>query len=236
MYQATKRLAVDGKVDMVIGVSQFVINKLKELRLFKNATTVTLPNAIELNKQSPVERNSETVNIVYTGVISKHKGVGVLVDAFKQLKQSNVHLHIVGDGGQTAELKKTSGGDGRIKFHGFVSLKGLAELQEIMDIAVVPSVWYEPLPKVIVESFKHGVPVVASNIGGIPEIIENGNNGLLFEAGNATQLKDKLEQLIENPAERKRLGQGAYQSVRKYDINIVIGQLQQIYEQVKGQI
>jgi len=73
---------------------------------------------------------------------------------------------------------------------------------------------------------------VASDIGAIPEIVEDGYNGRLFEAGNVNGLKSGLESLIENPAELQRLSRGAFESVKKYDIDECIIQLQEIYHQV----
>lgn len=67
-----------------------------------------------------------------------------------------------------------------------------------VDFTVVPSVWYENLPGVVYESLSYGIPVIASNIGGIPEMVEDGKNGLLFEPGNADELLQKLVQVSDN--------------------------------------
>jgi len=75
----------------------------------------------------------------------------------------------------------------------------------------------------------NGTPVIGSGIGGIPELIEDGYNGHLFEAGNVVELKDKLENLIKNPSELKKLEDGAFESVKKYSMDMHIRKLEKIY-------
>jgi len=74
--------------------------------------------------------------------------------------------------------------------------------------------------------------VIASNIGGFPELIEDGENGLLFEAGNAEQLRQKLEYLIGNPQEIRRMGDHAYATAQKYSMDEHIKKLTSLYTEV----
>ena len=234
LYKAIRKLAVGNKPDVVTTPSQFVIDKLREHGFLQDIKAVSLPNAIGLEDSHYSEKNYDAVNILYVGPLVMHKGIHILIDAFKQLNHKNIKLHIVGAGGYAAQLKRIAGIDSRITFHGFVPEEELVLLYKKAHITVVPSIWYETFGRIIIESFKYGTPVVGSNIGGIPEIIENGYNGLLFEPGNIGELKDTLESLIENPSELRRLSEGAFESVKKYDIAEHIVKLQEIYEQVRG--
>jgi len=234
LYKAARKLAIGNKPDVVTTPSQFVIDKLREHGLLRDTKAVSLPNAIGLEDSHYSEKNYDAVNILYVGPLVMHKGVHILIDAFKQLNHKNINLHIVGGGLDAEKFKRMAGTDSRIVFHGFVPEEELVLLYKKAHIMVVPSIWYETFGRIIIESFKYGTPVVASNIGGIPEIIENGSNGLLFEPGNIGELKDTLAGLIENPSELRRLSEGAFQSVKKYDINEYIVKLQEIYKQLRG--
>ncbi len=239
LYKAVRKLAVDNKPDMVTAPSQFVLDKLREHGFFQDTKAVRLANVLssvsELDNFHYTEKSYDVVNILYAGNLTMHKGVHILIDAFKQLNYKNIKLHIVGEGVDVEKFRQLAGADSRIIFHGFVPPEGLRSLYEMAHITVVPSIWYEPFGLIIIESFKFGVPVVASNIGGIPEIIENGYSGLLFEPGNVSQLTEILGNLIENPTELKRLGQGAFDELAKrYNTGDYMRKLEGLYKEVAG--
>ena len=233
IYRMAKKSSLDGKPDVVIADSQAVIDIFKEYGFWMNTNVIKIPLALDLDHEK-VNKEYDTINILFVGHVVKTKGAHILLSAFKQLKQQNVRLHIVGDGTESEGLRRSAGNDSRIHFHGFVTGEALEKLYQKANLVVVPSIWHEPFGIIIIESLKHGTPVIGSNIGGIPEIIEPGNNGLLFEAGNVAELKDILESLIINPSELKRLSEGAFNSARKYDIKQHIQKLEEIYRRVSN--
>jgi glycosyltransferase involved in cell wall biosynthesis len=149
---------------------------MKKSGFFPGADTSREVVGIAINKALPVKRYDE-IDILYVGQLSIHKGVQVLIKAFTGLKQGNVRLHIVGKGPDSDEMKQLAKNDPRIKFYGFISDEDLSELRRKANISVVPSIWYDMAQGVISESFSWGIPVVASDIGGIPEFIQDGYNG-----------------------------------------------------------
>ncbi len=233
LYNKIQRDLVDDKPDLVTAPSQFVINKLEGSGLFKNVKTMKLPLGIELGDKK-AEKDYDTIDILYVGGLSRHKGVHILIDAFKKLEYETMRLHILGKGKDEDEFKKTAGSDKRIIFHGFVPDEELITLYRKANVSVVPSIWYDNSPMVIYESLTNGTPVIGSRIGGIPELIEEGYNGFLFETGNVEELKGILENLIEHPSELKRLEEGASESVKRYDIDGYIQKLEELYKSVKN--
>lgn len=221
---------IGNKPDVVITASKFVIHLLHENHIFENSKCVVLPNAIEVGEILNLKKDYNTIDILYVGSLSKHKGVEILINAFKGLQFTNVVLHIVGTGNYGEHLKALSTDDNRIIFHGFLQGSQLSNLYQKANLTVVPSIWYEPFGLIIIESFKHGTPVIGSKIGGIQEIIKDGYNGLLFEPGNALELRDKLKYLIERPFELTKLGTGAFQDAHKYDLNVHVRKLEEIYK------
>lgn len=230
MYMYIKRLLAES-VKVVIAPSKFVLDMHVKHGFFTNAKRFVLPLGIELNNTCKPKKNYETIDILYVGRLVKTKGVHILINAFKQLKHDFIRLHIVGRGPDVKELRKIAGNDERIIFYGFVPDEKLAEMYKTANIVVVPSIWYDNSPLVIYESFKYGTPVIGSRIGGIPELIQEGYNGFLFNPSNSNELKCKLEYLIENVSELKKLEKRAFRSALRYDLSKHIQKLEKIYEE-----
>lgn len=229
LYNKIQKYLVDSKPDLVTAPSQFLIDKLKSAGLFKGVKTMKVPLGIELYDEK-AKKSYNILKILYVGNLSIHKGVHILISAFKELEFGNIRLHVIGKGKDEEEFKKMAGSDQRIIFHGFVPDKELINWYRKANITIVPSIWYENSPMVIYESFRFGTPVIASKIGGIPELVEDGYNGFLFKAGNVNELKEILQYLIENPSELKRLEEGAFKSAKKYDIKEHIKSLEELYK------
>lgn len=218
-------------VDTVTAPSKFVLDIHLKYGFFRDAEHIVLPLGIELDDIERVEKNYETIDILYVGRLVSTKGVQILINAFKHLRYENVRLHILGKGPDAEEFKKIARSDQRIKFYGFVPDDELVQLYQKANVVVVPSIWYDNSPVVIYESFKHGTPVIGSKIGGVPELVEDGYNGFLFEAVNVNELKEILENLVRNPYELKRLEGGAFESVKKYAMDKHILRLEELFEE-----
>lgn len=150
----------------------------------------------------------------FIGAISQPKGLGILLEAFKRLPEDGgITLRVCGNlRGHPAygrEVYELAGGDPRINFAGtFPNEKMAAELGKI-DVLVVPSVWYENAPLVIYSALAAGIPVVATNLGGMAEIVRHEENGMLFEPGDPEDLARQLERLIEEPGLLAKLEENA---------------------------
>ena len=145
---------------------------------------------------------------VYVGRISEEKGVKTLLAAWSSVV--GVPLKVLGDGPLRAELELQAGGLGLD-----VQFMGTRPKDEVLSMVgkslfqVVPSEWYEGFPMVILEAYACARPVVASCIGGLAEVIQNGETGLHFEAGNPIDLALKINELVAAPNLALRLGMRA---------------------------
>ena len=100
---------------------------------------------------------------------------------------------------------------------------------------VLPSEWYEGFPLVLVEAFAHGLPVLASRLGSMADIIKDGETGLLFAPGDADDLADKAKWLLENPQQAQKLGDNARRTfLAKYTAEQNYAELMAIYEDARG--
>ncbi|HAT03866.1 MAG TPA: hypothetical protein DCS29_03795 [Candidatus Magasanikbacteria bacterium] len=190
-----------GSPEVVISPSQFLLDFYKARGFFRNSAKTLLRNPLTLDfKEEKGERvSTETFNFLYLGQVEDHKGIFLLGEAFEKI--SDAVLHIVGDGSRLENLKEYTKGNKHVVYHGRVDREKLPELFSMMDVTVVPSLCYENSPTVIFESLYFGVPVLASRIEGIAELIEEGENGFTFEAGDVSSLIHKLSWCVEHKKE-----------------------------------
>ena len=124
--------------------------------------------------------------VLYFGRFSTEKGIETLIQVCKQLP--NVPFIFAG----TGPLEETINDIPNIKNVGFQKGKALEKLIREAQFSIYPSEWYENCPFSVMESQMYGTPVLGARIGGIPELIEEGRTGELFESGNAEDLKNKI--------------------------------------------
>ncbi len=200
-------LKIYDKVDAFITPSNFLRKKLienefNEKKIFCIPTFTTSKSVINDLKVGKYG--------LYFGRITEEKGVEIAVKAFEQLPGKC--LKIMGDDTtQEAEKLKQYIKDKNIKNIEFLGFKKGAELESIIDnsrFVVIPSVWYDNLPNTALESFNHSKPVIASNIGSLPELVVDGFNGYLFEPGSVEDLKAKIS-LMENDSVVINMGQNS---------------------------
>jgi glycosyltransferase involved in cell wall biosynthesis len=173
------------RIDTIICCSEFMKTKLDTNPIFKNKTVV-MHNFIDSVEQQDVQKEDY---ILYFGRFSKEKGIDTLIGA------KDINFICAGSGPMEDEINSSP----NLKNVGFKSGKELEMLIRKARCTVYPSIWYENCPFSVMESIMYGTPVVASNIGGIPELIENGKTGFLFEPSNIDDFKKKLSKIsLEN--------------------------------------
>lgn len=148
---------------------------------------------------------SEATAIGFFGRLVIEKGVDVAIDAIKQLP-SGTHLHVFGDGPDRSRLEDLGEGS-PVTFHGMIA--DVTDAMQAMDIIVIPSWWAEAFPYAVLEALSMGKPIVASNVGGIPEQIISGQDGLLVEPRNAEAMAGAILSLIQDPTLAASLGAAA---------------------------
>lgn len=223
-YVKRQKKLIDNNVDLLVSPSNFMINKFRENGFFNNTSSVKIPLGVEYETIKS-EKNYDIIDITYIGTLGKHKGVHILINAFKNIDNDNIRLHIIGKGYDENEFRDMSEDDDRIIFHGFIDNKEIKKFYEMSNIIVIPSICYDNSPLVIYESFSTGTPVIGSNIGGIPELITDGYNGFLFEAENSESLKDKLLKIINNKELLKEFENNSANTLPSKSMDIMINHL-----------
>ena len=158
---------------------------------------------------SPSQNFKKKDYVIFAGRIESIKGVHILIDAFAQLKRFHhehpVKLKITGNGSKVyiTWLKykiATLGLENNIEFLGYVDSQQLSELLSQAIFSIVPSVCYENLPNAVLESFACGTPVLASDLGCLPDCVQDGVTGFIFRSGDSSDLAHKMELLLFDPS------------------------------------
>ncbi len=191
-------------VGLFICPSRFLMKKMIEFGIDEKRLT-HLPYFIPVEDYEP--RPKREGYYVFAGRLSREKGLRTLLEAASMVPE--VKLMVLGEGPLEAELKSRFGSEPWVEFRGYL---GGAELRDTLSHAafsVVPSEWYENLPLTVMESFALGVPVIASRMGGLPEMVRGGETGLLFDPGNAEDLASAIAWLAGHPDECMEMGRRA---------------------------
>lgn len=192
-------------IQAITAPSEFTLNVHLAKKFFEKAIIKQcIPNSIQVERkkiqnsiQNKLRRKEEFTRFLYVGWITEPKGIQRLISAFEQLVCDNISLTLCGSGNLEVYVKNKALEDKRIHFLGKLSPKALAEEYEKADILVVPSIWEEPFGRVIIEGNQHGLPVICSDRGGIPEIIRQMKSGLIYHSESTEQLVEAMKYMMQ---------------------------------------
>ena len=205
---------------------------------FPDARFIVLYNAVAGNVENCY--NTEAVNILFVGRLGRRKGIFDLLEVVEKIDymlDRKIVLDICGDGEVEKVRRKIEEKrlGHRVVHLGWCSRKELEEHYSNAMLYVLPS-YYEGLPMSVLEAMSHGVPCVASRVAAIPEVIQEGHNGLLVEPGNIEGIRKAVECLVNDPKLRKRLGEKGYESIqKKFLLDDGMNKLQKIYYTLKSE-
>lgn len=173
--------------DTVISPSYFLREQLIKNGFKHNKFNVCY-NPVEKMIISPKEGLSSKRTVLYAGRLSEEKGIHILISAIKKI--SDINLIIAGTGPRENELRRHADNFENISFIGYIQKQELVQLFDKVDYLCIPSIWFENNPMIVLEALANGVPVLGSNIGGIPELVAG--NGFIFEPNNIDSLINTL--------------------------------------------
>lgn len=231
-YYRTKKVYTR-KIDKIITPSQFYKKKLIDYGV-ENTKIVSLTNFLDLDKYKV--SNKDEGYALYFGRLSKEKGILDLIEAFLLIRNQNLHIAGIGpEKSKIEELIKSKHLEKNIKVLGFLNEENMKREIANCKFVVVPSIWYDNCPYSILETLAIGKPVIGSNIGGIPELVKDGVNGLIFEHGNVLELKEKMSMLFENEILLKEYGKNARAiAIKEYSKENYYSKIIEIYKSILG--
>jgi glycosyltransferase involved in cell wall biosynthesis len=190
---------------------------------------VVIPNGIEL----PTGPRANGSKVVYIGRLIQDKGVADLLHALGQLP--GTEALIVGDGPDRSRLEELAA-NLPVTFVGQVMPSQVVDFLQQARLLVLPSHMGDGIPNVILEAMAWGVPVVATNTAGIPDLVHHGESGFLFAPGDVTQLAAYIRQLLSDDALRERMAQRGLEIVTEYSWEWIVPRIEHILRQVSGAV
>ena len=196
---ATPRRLYSNLPAAVISLSRRMLTRLEDTGLFSEVPHKVIIHGANNARVQPTPRSNKApgtpIVVGYLGRMENTKGIEVLLDAVKRLPAPQVSVLLGGRGDETyVDGLRRAYPASNVEFLGFVRP---ADFLERIDVLVVPSVWEEPLGRVIYEAYAHGVPSIVANVGGMPEIVDEGRTGFVYRPADSTHLATLLQQQID---------------------------------------
>jgi glycosyltransferase involved in cell wall biosynthesis len=234
MMRTITRWTVRASRPTLVFVGTNVRNYTVKALEFEDLPSVVVPNGVDVTKfyPSPIKIRSEKLRIGIVARLVPEKGLCELLRATSELTKRgiNMELHVAGDGshlGAFRELAADLAIADIVTFYGKV--QNVAEFLRTLDVFVLPS-HFEGLPLTILESMATGVPVIASRVGSIPELVNHGENGLLIGPRDIDGLVKAITLLAEDEKLRIRLGASGISTVAEnFSFESVVQRLQSVY-------
>ncbi len=226
----TRLLKYYDLIDIIITPSAFARDRLVDCGFNPDRVRV-VHNFIETSSYAPHYGGD---GVIYFGRLVVEKGLDRLVRMAQGMP--DVRIMLAGDGPERKRLEALSeelgvkSDTGNVEFLGYVDRGHLHRIVSKTMCVAMPSIWYENFPYTVLEAFALGKPVVASDIGGLPEMVADGETGLLFEPGSVRGLDGAIRYLQENPGRAEEMGRKARQRVeREFDGETHYGRIMEIY-------
>jgi glycosyltransferase involved in cell wall biosynthesis len=222
-------------VNAVVANSKFIMDMHLKMGFFRRSSyqqviynAYTPPQSI-----SPISETAPSLplNLGYIGRLDQPKGIDWLLDFITSHQDLPVKLWVAGKSAEahyeehlTAKYQNAS-----IEFLGYIKP---AKFFEIIDLLIVPSLWHDPLPRTIYEAYAHGVPVIGSNRGGIPEIIKHGKTGEIFEPSIPDALSSVINRFIDAPSLIQQMRGNCLEEAKLFLPDTITTQYISLYQQL----
>lgn len=227
-------------VDVVTAPSKKTLDLVLATGCFDKAEIKkVVPNAIDFDEKKMYEiwdarkkrlNSEETVKFVYLGALNESKGVKWLLEAFTKIQ--NAELYFAGRGALEKEILEASRCNSNIKFMGFLSEENTNKLLRESDVLICPSIWNEPFGRVILDAYKNAMPVIASNRGALPEIVDN-STGVIVQSGDTNKLVDAINEYIINREKIVFQGWNAMSKIHSFSLKQQAYNFLRLYEKDK---
>ncbi len=185
----------------------------------------TIHNPIDTERFQPAPAEEKTIDVLYVGRLSIEKGLRTLLDALR-LQTQSLNVMVAGDGPLRKNLQSEAGS--RVQFAGWIANEQLSQLIRRAKVVVVPSL-FEPQGVVVLEAMACGVPVIGSDVGGIPEMIENGTTGWLVPPDNPVALAKAMHAALSDASLREHMGVAAARSAQEFALEKFDCRVVQLY-------
>ena len=225
-------------IDVVTAPSQFTLDQYNEHGVFRDIPNIFVPNAIDIDYDKHhdivtkrLEKKDNIINFLFIGSLEGFKGINFLIETFKEIQSDDIRLTICGVGKLQNQVIESIKSDSRIQYLGRVDKEEKENVFVNSDVMIVPSIWYEPFGRVIIEAYKFGLPVIACESGGITELL-NDKYSIGIPSGDKIKLIEAILKLSNRDVIHSYLPE-LEATLDKYNINDQIMQFEKIYTKRK---
>jgi glycosyltransferase involved in cell wall biosynthesis len=218
-------------VDLFTSPSRFLLKMHQDAGL-QAERHVVVHNGIPQDRGAhrPVLGPEQRRRFIMLTRLTVEKGVNVVLDAMERLPPSlPIELAIAGTGPLEQKVKDAAAKDPRIKFLGFVDGTAKTELLSQAGVLLLPSLWYENAPVTIIEAAAHGLGILASDLGAIPEFVQPNQTGFLFPPGDSQVLATLMERIVRDPSALPNLGARTASFARQFTLDKMIDTYESYY-------
>lgn len=218
-----------------ISPSRANLDRLSSLQPIEPYPRAHILNATRYPKPTVEREPSDKLRLLYVGRIDTTKGVDLLLQAVTPLAETHdFHLKIVGTGPIEGALRETYAGKPWVEFTGHVPLQAATDAMATSDMLMIPSIWLENSPGVVIQALGVGLPVMGSDKGGIPELVSHGVNGLLVPPGDVEAWRNAIRGVLDNPAQLEAYRQNAGSRAAEFDQDYLARKVLAFFEEVKA--
>ena len=222
-------------VDVVTAPSNYTLKKFIDEGYFKISKKQCVVNAIDIDMNETEriidekrKRNNTDIRFMYVGMLTENKGIRNLLEAFSNIKNNKISLHIYGQGVLESFVREKEKQDNRIKYYGQLSKEELKQEWIKNDVLIVPSIWEEPFGRVVIEGNQYGLPVIGANRAGILETINNIHTGITYKYDSVEELINSIR-YFEKRENIKKYYQDIIENIEKYSVKNQIEEFMNIY-------
>jgi glycosyltransferase involved in cell wall biosynthesis len=225
------------KVNRLITPSRFVAEQYAANGIAGDQLTV-IQNGIDVESFAPSPWGTAMLTLGFIGHLGKHKGLEVLLHALSLMDASKVRLLVVGTGEEADRLQTSCqerGLNPYVTFYGQVDNQRMPAIYQQIDVLIVPSIWPENSPVTITEAMASGIPVIASDVGGIGEMVEDGVTGYLVPLRDSLAIAERIGRFLTRPELLKTMGEKALARIQSYQMRQQVERVVDVYREVLAQ-
>lgn len=227
-------------VKVVTAPSQKTLSLLVQNGFFPKADARVIVNATDVDEhtQEMLSRRAlwqgTVFTVAYLGELTEKKGLLWLLDAFSRLQNADLRLVIAGRGALEEKVREAARRDSRIEYRGYLNEDQVGLLLDEAQLLACPSLWEEPFGRVVIDAYKHAMPVIASDRGAFPEIVRQGETGWLIPAKQSDRLGEAIEAYLNDRALWLEHCRNAVQELQKYTMDEQIRAFMAAYRNATG--
>lgn len=214
-------------VDCFTAPSKFIFKEFAKYSFLKKVKKVVIPNAIltseqyddlfwKCKKENILAANR--VRFAFLGTLDKKKGIDWLINSFEKIDKSKAELRIFGKGPLADWVKNKAEENENIIFENFLEQDELHKRLNDVDVIICPSLWPEAFGRVVLDSYINAIPVIASDVGALPEIVKNSQTGFIVEAGNVEKMILAINKYVDNKELIIEQGYNCVKELKRYSL------------------